>query len=231
MCFWRCPCWKNFSIIWRCWYNFSYYTTSYTTTCVTFIDRFTIWKEKSSVLIKLVFCFLFTNCSPKFSVSSCSRHIVSVGYGSEKTLPSRSCQVRFIPCRALCLEQTLMWGPAQSWYLGLLFLDFFFFIHLHHLRLPLHQIGMYKAGSVGSGQAIFLPFAWPGGDFAAESSSAWPRERPPQSRSSPATPWAVFLAVPHYLAFRGMWMKKRKNNMTDQRPHRKNFRETYSWYD
>lgn len=35
----------------------------------------------------------------------------------------------------------------------------FFFIHLHHLRLPLHQIGMYKAGSVGSGQAIFLPFA------------------------------------------------------------------------
>lgn len=110
-------------------------------------------------------------------------------------------------------------------------LGFFFFIHLHHLRLPLHQIGMYKAGSVGSGQAIFLPFAWPGGDFAAESSSAWPRERPPQSRSSPATPWAVFLAVPHYLAFRGMWMKKRKNNMTDQRPHRKNFRETYSWYD
>ena len=36
---------------------------------------------------------------------------------------------------------------------------FFFFIHLHHLRLPLHQTGMYKAGSVGSGQAIFLPFA------------------------------------------------------------------------
>lgn len=140
MCFWRCPCWKNFSIIWRCWYNFSYYTTSYTTTCVTFIDRFTIWKEKSSVLIKLVFCFLFTNCSPKFSVSSCSRHIVSAGYGSEKTLPSRSCQVRFIPCHALCLEQHSCGVPHRADTLVFCSWIFFFsFIFIIFVFLSIRQ--------------------------------------------------------------------------------------------
>lgn len=35
----------------------------------------------------------------------------------------------------------------------------FFFIHLHHLRLPLHQTGMYRAGSAGSGQATSPPSA------------------------------------------------------------------------
>ena len=127
--------------------------------------------------------------------------------------PSQADPARFASFHAVCSawSNTLVGSRTElipwSSVLGLFFFFFFFFIHLHHLRLPLHQIGMYKAGSVGSGQAIFLPFAWPGGDFAAESSSAWPREHPPQSRSSPATPWAVFLAVPHYLAFRGMWRK------------------------
>lgn len=79
----------------------------------------------------------------------------------------------------------------------------FFFIHLHHLRLPLHQTGMYRAGSAGSGQATSPPSAWPGGDSAAERSSAWPRERPPPSHSSPATPGAASLAAPRYLALRG----------------------------
>lgn len=37
-------------------------------------------------------------------------------------------------------------------------LSAFVFIHLPHPHLPLHQTGMYKAGSVCSGQAIFLPF-------------------------------------------------------------------------
>lgn len=206
MCFWRCPCWKNFSIIWRCWYNFSYYTTSYTTTCVTFIDRFTIWKEKSSVLIKLVFCFFFTNCSPKFCLLMQQTHRLCWVWirknPSKQNLPG---SLHSMPCALLGATHSCGVPHRAD---TLVFCSWiFFFIHLHHLRLPLHQIGMYKAGSVGSGQAIFLPFAWPGGDFAAESSSAWPRERLPQSRSSPATPWAVFLAVPHYLAFRGMWRK------------------------
>lgn len=139
MCFWRCPCWKNFSIIWRCWYNLSYYTTSYTTTCVTFIDRFTIWKEKSSVLIKLVF-FFFTNCSPKLSVSSCRRHIGSVGCGSGETLPSTSCQVHFTPRCVLCLEQhTQVGSPTEQipWSSGLRF--FFSFIFIIFVFLSIRQ--------------------------------------------------------------------------------------------
>ena len=105
----------------------------------------------------------------------------------------------------------------------------FFFIHLHHLRLPLHQTGMYRAGSAGSGQAISPPSAWPGGDFAAESSSAWPREHPPRSHSSPATPWAASLAVPRYLALRGTWRKGKI--MRQIRGLTAKISETYSWYD
>lgn len=126
--------------------------------------------------------------------------------GSEK--PLRAGPARFASFHAVhsAWSTTLTLGSPQSRY-TLVFCSLIFFIHLRRLRLPLHQTGMYKAGSAGSGLAIFLPFAWPGGDFAAESFSAWQQELPPQSHSSPATPWAVFLAVPHYLAFRGKWGK------------------------
>lgn len=62
---------------WRCWYNCSYDTSSYTTTCVTFIDRLTPGKEE--------FCLnelVFTNWSPNQVLSSLGRHATAVGCGS-----------------------------------------------------------------------------------------------------------------------------------------------------
>lgn len=188
------PCWKN-SVIWRCWYTFPI-TQLNTTTCVTFTDRFTIWKEKGSVLIKLGF-YKLVHTKPSVS-SRKQMHPADVG----RVTPSRSRQMWFVPALHSAWSTMLTLGSPQSRYLARLLFDFFF-IHHHHLRLPLRRTGMYKAGSVGSGQAIFLPSAWPGGGFAAESFSAWQPVLHPQSRSNPATPWAVFLAVPHYLAVRG----------------------------
>lgn len=57
---------------------------------------------------------------------------------------------------------------------------------------------MAKAGSVGSGQAIFYHLRDQGGDFAAESSSAWPRERPlSHAAVQPLPDSFFFLAVPN----------------------------------
>lgn len=99
--------------------------------------------------------FLQTAVQPKFCLLMHQMHRLH-GVWIRQTLPSRYGQVWFIPCCTLCLEHHTL-GSSQIQCLGLLIL--IFFIHLHHLHLPLHQTGMYKAGSVGSGQAIFLPFA------------------------------------------------------------------------
>lgn len=203
---------KNFSVIRRCWYNLSYYTTSYTTTCVTFIDRFTIWKEKSSVLIKLGGGVLFpfflffkqTVVQTKFCLlTQQMRH--RHGCGLEKPFWADSARSgSFHALRSAWSVHHTSFGVTTELIPWSFALWFFFFIHLHHLHLPLHLTGTYKAGSVGSGQAISLPSAWPRGGSAAENSSAWLPAHPLRSHSSPATPWAVSLAVPHYLAFRGM---------------------------
>lgn len=128
MCFWRCPCWKkllnNMKMLVQLvlLHNFLHNHMRYT-----FIDRFTIWKEKSSVLIKLVFLlFLQTVVQTKFSVSSHSRYVISIGCGLEKPFradPGRSGS--FHACALLGACTTLALGSPQSWYPGFLLFDFF----------------------------------------------------------------------------------------------------------
>lgn len=116
-------------------------------------------KEKKFCLNKISFFFFFfyTNCSSTSSVSSCSRCINYLHWvWIRKILLNRSCQIWFIPCYTLCLEHQANLGVITDSD-ALVFCSTVFFIHLHHLHLPLHQTGMYKAGSAGSGQAIFLP--------------------------------------------------------------------------
>lgn len=114
-------------------------------------------KGKKFCLNKISF-FLFYKL-----VQSClSPHAADTSalLGVDQEKPFQADPARFTSLHAVCSawSNTLKWGPPQSRYPGLLVSDFFF-IHLHHLRLPLHQTGMYRAGSAGSGQAISPPSA------------------------------------------------------------------------
>lgn len=130
----------------RRWDSLSECTISYTTTCVTFIDRFTIGKEKCSVLIKLVFYKLQSDRSPPPAAAAFSPRC-----GAERSLPGRCCQDCPLSTHSAAECGTTL-TPGQRRSSALVF-----FTHLHPLHLPLHQKGTYKGGSVGSGPATSPP--------------------------------------------------------------------------
>lgn len=95
-------------------------------------------KGKKFCLNKISF-FLFYKLQSKALCLLCSRHIGSVGCGSEETLPSR-CQVRFTPRCVLCLEQhTQVGSPTERipWSSVLRF--FFSFIFIIFVFLSIRQ--------------------------------------------------------------------------------------------
>lgn len=104
MCFPKCPSLQDFVAIIKMLVYSSYYTTSYTTTCGTFIDRFTIRKKKVSffsiLIIKLGgFCF-YTNCSPAhFALFTQQMSFRLSPCWLEKSLPARFPSKGVVPQR------------------------------------------------------------------------------------------------------------------------------------
>lgn len=130
----------------RRWDSLSECTISYTTTCVTFIDRFTIGKGKCSVLIRLV----FTNCSP--TAVRLLQQLPSRP-GVEQREAFQAGAARTVRSARALLQSAAphsLRGQRRSSALV-------FFTHLHPLHLPLRQKGTYKGGSVGSGPATSPP--------------------------------------------------------------------------
>lgn len=151
MCFCKCPYLKEIpSPFEDAGILFSYYTTSYTTTCDTFRDRFATGKKLMFCLDKISFLFfLQTVVQPLFTQQMNSPHA-----GKKNLLQHVS--ARFKSIHNKLLEHNSNFGVIRHY---ALILYFYFIIHHHHLHLPHHQKGMYKGESVDNGQATSLPFA------------------------------------------------------------------------
>lgn len=130
MCFWRCPCWKkllnNMKMLVQLvlLHNFLHNHMRY------IYRQIYNLKGKKFCLNKirffLFFFFLQTVVQTKFSISSHSRYVLSIGCGWEKPsgqfLPDL---VPSMPCALLGACTTLALGSPQSPYPSLLLFDFF----------------------------------------------------------------------------------------------------------
>lgn len=128
-CFWRCPCWKKLlnnmkMLVQLCLlHNFLHNHMRY------IYRQIYNLKGKKFCLNKIH----FLQTVVQSSVSSQQMHRLHWVW-VRKTLPSRSCQISFIPCRALCLEHrssvevTTELVPCSSalWLFSFIFIIFVF---------------------------------------------------------------------------------------------------------